>query len=253
MKVAFFSPSADKKNGWGAVTSELCDAYIKFYKDVVDFDLYLPKSEKNKEYIKRLGFNGKIHFTLPEFAWSFRNPKRLSSYLRGGALTSKPDLIHVLDFPYAFSAMVNSKNKIPYIITLCGTFYKPFKKIPDNFLFGRTYKNASNINAISDFTLSSAKKEYKINENKLSIVHAGVNYDRFAAPVDFNFLKSKYGDNKKAIVGVGALKGRKGFDIVIRAMEEVCLEVPDAIYVIIGSGTDKNSLKSVVKIYQRNT
>ena len=143
--------------------------------------------------------------------------------------------------------MINSHKKIPYIITLCGTFYKPFKSFPDNFLFSKTYKQAVNVNAISNFTMNVAKQRYNISENKIDVVHAGVNYARFEKEVDIKELREKYGVDKKIVIGVGALKSRKGFDIVIRAMQKVIKVVPNAIYVLVGSGTDEKSLKDLVK------
>lgn len=247
MKIAFFSPSAELKNGWGVVTAEVCQALVEHCSDEVEVDLYLPKVEEGKGYVEKMSFAKNTYFTLPEFVWSFRNPLKLFSYLTTNSLKNKPDIIHVLDFPYALSAMKNAGGETPYIITLCGTFYKPLYNFPDKIFFNKVYKNSANINAISDYTMERATKDFLLPENKTTVIHAGVNYDRFSVSRSTETLKQKYGADKKVVLGVGALKDRKGFDVVIKAMEKVVKEVPNAIYIIVGFGTDKDYLESLVK------
>ncbi|MBP9694913.1 MAG: glycosyltransferase family 4 protein [Candidatus Magasanikbacteria bacterium] len=246
MKVAFFSPSADRKNGWGEVAYELCAAYERAFDSGLDFDLYLPKSEAKKDYLKSIPFADKVHCVLPDFAFSFRNPIRLLAYLLPIRLVKKPDIIHALDFPYAVSAWRGSKKKIPYIITLCGTFYKPLNRLPDSVIFQSVYNNAAHVSAISSFTLNGSKKLFHLSPEKTSVIHAGVNYDRFIKSCDTKSVLSQYPDDAKIILGIGALKARKGFDIVIRAMSQVCKIVPSAIYVIVGKGSDEFFLRSLV-------
>ncbi len=52
--------------------------------------------------------------------------------------------------------------------------------------------------------------------------------------------------NKKIILTVGRLVERKGHDMVIKAMPEILKSVPNAIYLIVGDGPDKNKLENLV-------
>jgi phosphatidylinositol alpha-1,6-mannosyltransferase len=247
MRIAFFSPSADRKNGWGEVTYELCSSYQKEFGNELSVDLYLPESELGKLYIQSLPFRDSVHAILPPFAYSFRNPKRLWQYLSINKLNLKPDFIHALDFPYAVSAWRAAKKfNVPFLVTLCGTFYKPRYFFPDKFLFKEVYRNASHVSAISKFTLDGPRKLFDIDLTKTSIIHAGVNYNRFSNLVDAKSIRSLYGSPEYLIIGIGALKARKGFDIVIRAMAQVRDVYPGAVYVIVGQGSDEKSLRKLV-------
>lgn len=247
MRIAFFSPSADRKNGWGEVAYELCSSYQKNFGGELVVDLYLPKSELDKPYIQSLPFLDSVHAILPPFAYSFRNPKRFWQYLLPNKLNFKPDFIHALDFPYAVSAWRAAKKfNIPFLVTLCGTFYKPRYFFPDKFLFKGVYRDAAHVSAISKFTLDGSKKIFDIESTKTSIIHAGVNYNRFSNLVDAKSIRSLYGSPEYLIIGIGALKARKGFDIVIRAMAQVRDAYPGAVYVIVGQGSDEKSLRKLV-------
>lgn len=64
----------------------------------------------------------------------------------------------------------------------------------------------------------------------------GIDTDHFA-PVDASALRAKLGlTEKKTIVSVGRLVHRKGQDILIEAMPEICRQIPDAHLVMIGEG-----------------
>ena len=109
------------------------------------------------------------------------------------------------------------------------------------------YKAAAHVSAISAFTLNGPKQLFGLPDGKTSVIHAGVNYERFAQPADTSFVRAKYGKDTRIILGIGALKARKGFDIVIRAMKQVCIAVPNTVYVIVGQGSDEASLRSMVQ------
>ena len=76
----------------------------------------------------------------------------------------------------------------------------------------------------------------------------GIDTDHFA-PVDASALREKLGlTEKKTIVSVGRLVHRKGQDILIEAMPEICRQIPDAHLVMIGEGPYRSYLENRRKV-----
>ena len=76
----------------------------------------------------------------------------------------------------------------------------------------------------------------------------GIDTDHFA-PVDASALRAKLGlTEKKTIVSVGRLVHRKGQDILIEAMPEICRRIPDAHLVMIGEGPYRSYLENRRKL-----
>ena len=76
----------------------------------------------------------------------------------------------------------------------------------------------------------------------------GIDTDHFA-PVDASALRAKLGlTEKKTIVSVGRLVHRKGQDILIEAMPEICRQIPDAHLVMIGEGPYLSYLENRRKV-----
>jgi glycosyltransferase involved in cell wall biosynthesis len=65
------------------------------------------------------------------------------------------------------------------------------------------------------------------------VVHYGIEPEKFSVPA-VN-LREKLGLNKNAVVGsIGRLEPRKGHDLLIQAMRELCIRVPSARLLIAG-------------------
>jgi phosphatidylinositol alpha-1,6-mannosyltransferase len=76
----------------------------------------------------------------------------------------------------------------------------------------------------------------------------GIDTDHFA-PVDASALRAKLRlTEKKTIVSVGRLVHRKGQDILIEAMPEICRQIPDAHLVMIGEGPYRSYLENRRKL-----
>ena len=248
IKIAFFAPSIDPKNGWGNITGELISTYFTHFKDELNFVLYLPVSEKEKDYVKGLPYFEKIRCVLPDFTFSFRNPKKFASYFLKDFLKEKVDVVHALDFPYALSALRSTMfKKTSLVVTVQGTFSLPLYRFPDKFLFRKVYTKASVITAPSDFTIGLVRNNFTLNSDKTRVVYNGVNFKRFLEPQDTIKLRAKFGGNAcKVVLGIGALKARKGFDITIGAIAKVKKEIPDVKYIIVGEGHQRKELEQLI-------
>lgn len=113
----------------------------------------------------------------------------------------------------------------------------------------RNYLRAADaIVAVSAFTRRSIVRIMQINEDKIALIHNGVDTGRFS-PGERNFsMIETYGlQNKRVILTVGRIVPRKGMDTVIRALPEILAHVTDAHYVIVGDGEYRSMLEEIAE------
>lgn len=236
MRIALFSSTLDISNGYGNVTYEFCNSLDQ---QGVDFKLFLPGTEKDR--IKKLNPHFAVDCLLPPYIFRLKS-KHIFRYLKFIDI-SKFNLIHSLfDFPYcvlaAWSASCYHK---PFIMGAQGTYgVLPLTYFPEKFLLKWAYGRAKQIIVPSLFT-----KEQIIFYSKrnfpISIIHNGVNFTRFQNVPDIAALRQKY-KGKKILLTVGGLKPRKGQDLVIKALPQIAIAIPEIIYIIVGDGQWKEYL-----------
>lgn len=150
------------------------------------------------------------------------------------------------------------------IIILIAYFLK--KKIiyteHGNFAFGRKKRNRdliilflrkcyfkfllNNIVANSDFTKKYLCDQWKINEDKIKIIHNGVIFDKSSNKKNIDNIRSKY-KNKYIIGTTSRLVGFKRVDRLIKAFQLLIQNQNDSVLLIVGDGTDKSKLEGLVK------
>lgn len=240
MRIALFSSDIERDNGYGNITYELCTALSK-NKDIIPV-LFLPKSSKKPA--EKTAFE--IRYVLPEYIFRIRNRNAIPYMFQNIDLRGF-DLVHSLfEFPYSFlAARLAKKYNIPFIMGSQGTYgVLPLTYFPEKYFAMWAYRQAREIIVPSAFTREKIL-EYSGQSYPISIIHNGVNFSRFKDGPDISDLKRKYGD-KKILLTVGAVKNRKGQDIVIRALPEVIKRHPNALYIIAGGGTWRPYLEKIV-------
>jgi len=97
---------------------------------------------------------------------------------------------------------------------------------------------ARKIIAVSHFTKWELTKYYKIPENKIRVIHNGVDINKFKPAVDKRKIKKELGFNPDdlAIVSVGRLYARKGLFTLIESIPSVVKRFPNAKFIISGKG-----------------
>jgi phosphatidylinositol alpha-1,6-mannosyltransferase len=219
------------QSGGGNLTHELC-MYLK--SQSIDFTLLLPWDEKRYEYSSY-----KVEYILPSYIFDTRTPK-IFQYLFFRYKTDA-DIIHsVFEFPYTTVAeRISKQNKKPLLIGLAGTYaVKPLFFFPDSYLLKKAYNHASYLTAISQFTADNVVK-YSGTKTPMNIIHCAVNFERFSKSQDITDLKKKY-EGKKVLLTIGALKPRKGHDIVLQALTILKKERNDFHYIIIGNNEERS-------------
>lgn len=108
----------------------------------------------------------------------------------------------------------------------------------------RVFRGADRIVANSAFTRDELLK-LGVDPARISIIHPGVDTDRFRPGIEAADLRSRIGigSSQRLIVSVGRLSRRKGFDQVVRALPELVRRGIDSHHVIVGIGEDRDYLQ----------
>jgi len=87
-----------------------------------------------------------------------------------------------------------------------------------------------------------------IKPEKTVTITPGLDTDRFSPRVDPSAVRKRFDlDDKKVILTVSRLVRRKGIDVVISALPKILKDVPNAVYIIVGCGSEESSLKKSVR------
>jgi glycosyltransferase involved in cell wall biosynthesis len=113
-------------------------------------------------------------------------------------------------------------------------------------------KRSNKIIAVSDFTRRELLQYYKVREDKIRVIHNGVDTRKFHPAADKRKAKEELGFNPEdiAILSVGRLYARKGLFTLIESMPAVVRRFPRAKFIISGKG-QSNEMKKLVAHAQK--
>ena len=142
--------------------------------------------------------------------------------------------------------LFNKVKGTPYWVFIYGNdILVPQTKRLRNY-YNYLLKSANRVIAISDKTASLAF-EVGVKSEKLSLLPPCIEPKKFLQndnlPKSLDNLKHEH---KSIVLTVGRLVERKGQDMVLKALPSVLRDVPNAHYVIVGSGEDEARLKLLV-------
>jgi glycosyltransferase involved in cell wall biosynthesis len=108
-------------------------------------------------------------------------------------------------------------------------------------------ERSSKIIAVSDFTRRELLQYYKVKEEKICVIHNGVDVNKFKPASDKRRAKEELGLNPEdvAILSVGRLYARKGLFTLIESMPAVVKRFRNAKFVISGKGQSHEMKKLV--------
>jgi len=107
-------------------------------------------------------------------------------------------------------------------------------------------ERARRIVAISHFTKEKLA-ELGVEKEKVTIILPGVDSSRFRPNLDGSAILKKHNLlDRKVILTVAHLVRRKGHSKVIRSLPNVLKKVPNAVYLIVGSGPEEVHLRKLV-------
>ncbi len=237
MRVALLSNTADPRDGYGNITVELSCA---LHAAGIGCTLFVPASQKTAAEEQKFPFP--VSCTLPEYVYRI--------YQRAGPGYFRPrnfagfDLIHDLfAFPYCITAAVSSiRSGVPFVTGAQGTHgVRPLTWFPERQFLKYCYGHARGIAVPSAFTRDKIR-EMSGKNYPIDIIHNGVRFDRFQKDVDTAAVRSQH-PGKRILLTVGGLWGRKGHDLVLRALPAILKKHPDIIYRIVGDGDLRKDLE----------
>ena len=108
-------------------------------------------------------------------------------------------------------------------------------------------KRARKIIAVSHFTKWELINYYQVPENKIRVIHNGVDVNKFKPAVDRRKVKEELGFNPDdlAILSVGRLYARKGLFTLTESMPAVVKHFPNAKFIISGKGQSDEMRKLI--------
>jgi glycosyltransferase involved in cell wall biosynthesis len=101
-------------------------------------------------------------------------------------------------------------------------------------LMRRTYRRADTIVAISFAVKNWLQQDFGIPEDKIRVIHYGIEPERFVLPGQPDESAAETRGNRMVIGSIGRLEPGKGFDRLIRAMTIVHQQMPNATLMIAG-------------------
>ncbi len=236
MKILIITNYLGEKSGWGSYSLSLIEQLIKNR-----FEVVVVCNKKNEKYgkIKQIEIlPNPLSFKKNYFFAPLYVLKMLLNFKK----MKKIDLVHCFVEPYAFIAYLSSKVlNVKYFITIHGSYgVKTLRNVFYRFFQMTAYENAQKVICVSNYTKKRVL-EYK-NLTNFLIISNGVNRGKVGCPTP--------NQKENIILGVGALKKRKGFDVIIKAMKIVVKMIYDAKYYIVGPQSDSdytNYLKRLIK------
>ncbi len=116
-----------------------------------------------------------------------------------------------------------------------------------NLLLGRSFlRHADAVFTISEFTRGEVLK-WGVPDEKVVKMPLGPAPAVAASDSDIQALRKQFElSNKRVILTVGRLVERKGQDMMIHAMPHILTKVPNAVYLIVGTGPMEHTLKQEV-------
>jgi phosphatidylinositol alpha-1,6-mannosyltransferase len=103
----------------------------------------------------------------------------------------------------------------------------------------RALQGAQKVTAPSEFTARAIERYGRI---AVAVLHNAVDFARFQTPADVRGMRNRIGEGR-IVLSVGAIKPRKGFDVVLRAFARIASRFPDARYAVAGKDAWNGTLQ----------
>ena len=155
-----------------------------------------------------------------------RNLVQVFRYARGA------DLVHFFVEPYAMAASLAFP--WPYLITVHGTYgVIPMRGNPvTRTLFARAMRRARAVVCVSRFTRRRVAEALPLDN--LAVINNGLELPKTSERRDGLSI-----DGGPILLGVGALKPRKGYHVAVEALPIVRQRYPDVRYYLVGDDRDR--------------
>jgi len=163
----------------------------------------------------------------------FDEVKRYTSVAAHLAKTNAHDVIHAHDWmTYQAGIEARKASGKPLIVHLHATEFDRTGGHPDQRISHAEYlglKAADRVITNSHFSKANIIKHYKIDPDKIDVVHWGIHDEKVHA-------QRERAEREKAVLFLGRVTIQKGPDYFIKAAKRVLEHEPDATFIMAGSG-----------------
>lgn len=161
------------------------------------------------------------------------------------AKVRKIDLIYSTLIDVGLSSMIISKLfGTPYFVAIHGMEVTNPRGISKKWI-QFVLRNASALIILANRQRVSLLK-LGVSDKKICLIPEGIDIDKFNLAIRPQEIVSRFDlDGKKVILTVGRLVKRKGHDMVIKSLPGVLEKVPEAIYLIVGTGPEEQNLREL--------
>ena len=132
---------------------------------------------------------------------------------------------------------------IPSIVKVDDAIYekangiKSLQRKIEKMINGKTLRSGTKILVSNNETKKIIIDEYNVSSKKISIIPNGV---------DLSMFKTTIKKNPKKIIFAGAMYYHRGLDVLLESIPLVIKEIPDAKFVLLGSGDEMKKLEEIV-------
>lgn len=143
--------------------------------------------------------------------------------------------------------LLHRRRSLPYVVYAYGADLLDYQRHPSVMrLLRRVLANAAGVVTISDFSVGLLEG-LGVPRERITKVVMGIDVERFRPEIDGRRVRERHGlRDRPVILTVARLVTRKGHDVVIEALAKVRAAVPDAVYLIVGTGPDRERLGRIV-------
>lgn len=174
-------------------------------------------------------------------------------------LKMKPDIIHAHTYGFVhtdLASFISKMKNIPLVIT---THYDRSKtdeiskillrELYDNVVGRITLSLANKILAATDYEKNFLVAKFSLNDEKVSVVPNGVEFEKFRNLPDPQSIVSQYGLQQSRVgLFVGRIEKKKGLQYLLQAAPKVASEFPDFKILLVGPDWGyKSELKKIAK------
>lgn len=107
---------------------------------------------------------------------------------------------------------------------------------------------ADRIVAVSKSTSEECGREYRVSQEKMSVIYNGVDLDEFNPRIPGARIRNKLSlGEKPVILAVGAATIRKGLPYLLQSMPDVITNIPDVRLIVVGSRAYEGQLQLLAK------
>lgn len=145
------------------------------------------------------------------------------------------DVIHSHDWmTYPAGLKARSVSGKPFVAHIHATEYDRTGGSVNTMIAELEYQGlnkADRVIAVSEYTKNMVNRYYGVENEKITVVHNGVDFEDFEPVV----LRKMF-PNDKIVLFVGRLTYQKGVEYFIKAAKEVLVQRPDTVFLVVGDG-----------------